>query len=377
MNFGIGISKDRDTINAGKEACKQALSSIKKPDLIILFASTIFEIEKLVPSVFLASGNTPMIGCTTAGEIYDDIFFGSSLVVAVKCDDNEEIKVTGIEDIYKNPREAGQSIVKDEYDEGFLLVFSDGLFPKTSVLIKGINDYLSPKVALIGALAGDDLKRKQTYQFLNGKILTNGLCSAFFKTSAKVKTSLRHGFYPMSEPLRVTKSYENIIYQIDNHRASKVYLEFLGLSEDELAFGSTTDLKEVRHSPIGIPQITGDYKIKEFLEFKKDGSIVCDSYIPENSIIRIMGEDSTSLITAGKDCAQEAITDYLPKIIFLFSSSFRMLILGEDAKNEIDKIKIKTNNIPIVGFYGYGEIGSLRTKRADFHNKSIGILAIE
>ncbi|MEW6681058.1 MAG: FIST N-terminal domain-containing protein, partial [bacterium] len=307
-------------------------------------------------SVFLTSGKVPMIGCTTSGEIKDDIFFGSLVVVVVECEENEEIEVRGVEDIYNNPREAGQSIVKDEYDQGFLLVFSYGLFSQTSVLVKGINDYLSPKVSLIGALAGDDLKRKETYQFYNGKVFTKGLCSAFFKTSSKIKTALRHGFYPKSPPLRVTKASDNVIHQIDNHRAAKVYLEFLGLSEDELAFGSPCDIKEVRHSPIGIPQITGDYKIKEFLEFKKDGSIVCDSYIPENTIIRILGEDSKSLIDAGRDCAKEVIEGISPKAIFLFSSAARMLILGEDAKNEIDEIKKEIKDVPMVGFYSYGEI---------------------
>jgi|GEM_PF-1872325 len=377
MKFGVGISRDRDSKKAGKEACEQALSSIKKPDLIILFASAIFEIERLASSVFLTSGKAKMIGCTTSGEIKDDIFFGSCLVIACETEDNEEIEVTGVEDIYKNPREAGQSLVKDEYTEGFLLVFSDGLFSQTSILVKGINDYLSCNVSLIGALAGDDLRRKETYQFFNGKVLTRGLCSAFFKTSSKIRSSLRHGFYPISEPLRVTRAHQNVIQGIDNHRPSKVYLEFLGLSEDELSFSSPIDLKEVRHSPIGIPQITGDYKIKKFLEFRKDGSIVIDSYIPENTIIRILGESTTSLIQASRDCAKEALEDISPKIVFLFSSSTRMLILGEDANNEIEKIKRVVKNIPIVGFYGYGEIGCLRTKRADFHNNSIGILAIE
>lgn len=376
MDFGIGISKDRDALKAGREATEKAISLIKKPDLIILFTSTIFDIERLISSVFLTSNKAPMIGCTTAGEIMNDIIFGSVVVVAVACDKDERIEITGIEDIYKNPREAGQQIVKDEYDEGFLLVLQDGLFTQTSVLTKGINDYLSPKVSLIGALAGDDLKRRATYQFFNGKLFTKGLCSAFFKTRARIRTSLRHGFYPMSEPLRVTKAYENVIQQIDNHRASKVYLEFLGLSEDELAFGSPCDIKEVRHSPIGIPQITGDYKIKEFLEFRKDGSIVCDSYIPENSIIRILKEDSSSLIQAGRDCVLEVMKDGPCKIIFVFPSSFRMLILGSEAKNEIDEIREEAKGVPIVGFYGYGEIGPLRTKRADFHNKSIGMLGI-
>ncbi|MEW6102911.1 MAG: FIST N-terminal domain-containing protein [bacterium] len=377
MEFGIGVSKNRDSIKAGKEAVSEALSSIKKPDLIILFASTIFDIEALVSSVFLASSKAPMIGCTTSGEIKDDILFGSSLVIAVKCENGEGIEARGIEDIYKNPREAGQGIVSDEYKKGFLLVLSDGLFPQTSLVVKGINDYLSPCISLGGALAGDDLKRNKTYQFLNGKIFTQGLVSAFFKTSARIKTSLRHGFSPKSPPLRVTSSKENVIYQIDSHRASKVYLEFLGLSEDELAFGSPIDIKEVRNSPIGIPQTTGDYKIKSFLEFRKDGSIACDSYIPENSIIRILGQNPSSLINAGHEAISDAISEIHPKIVFLFPSSYRMLILGEDAKNEIDEIKKETKDVPMIGFYGYGEIGPLRTHRSDFHNKSIGVLAIE
>jgi len=379
VKFGIGQSKDRDTVKAGEIATNQALSSLKeKPDFIILFASIFFDVEKLVSSVFTTSKKTPMIGCTTSGEILNDITFGSVIVVAVKCEEDEEIKPVFIEDIHNEPRKLAGELADLEKRDGFFMFFADGLFSHGSVLVRGINDYLSPKIKLIGSLAGDDLKRERTYQFYQGRVLTNGLSGAFFITKSKVKVGLRHGFYPISHPMRVTVSRENTIYEIDNHRASKVYLEFLGLSELDTAFGNVVDVKEVRHSPIGIPQITGDYKIREFIDIRDDGSIILDSFVPEGNIIRILGCSSQSLISSSNELVLDILSEIKPKIAFLFPSYSRMLILSDSAKDEIYEIKsIFGDNVSIVGFYGYGEIGSLRTRRSDFHNKSIGILAIE
>jgi hypothetical protein len=246
-------------------------------------------------------------------------------------------------------------------------------------VVKSVYSGLDPRISVVGSAAGDDLRRQKTYQYYNGEILTNSLVGGFFFTNVHTKTALRHGFYPQSPPMRVTKSAENVIYEIDNHRATKVYLECLGLSEDEIAYSPVADLKETKVAPIGIPQMSGDYLIKHFIDFERDGAITCDSWIPQNSIIRIMAADKGSLIKAAKECAAEvARCIRRPKMLFVFACTTRMVILGEDAEKEIEVIKEAfPEGIPIAGFYGYGEIGPLSGRRSEFNNKSMVIWAIE
>lgn len=384
MKFGIGWSTNKDAILAGKEATGQAISEIGgKADLIMLFSSPIFDLEKLVSQVVLESEYCPMIGCTTSGEITNmGISFGSLVVVAVKCEEGEGIRPVEVSDICGSERTGGSRLAKEIEDverDGTLLVFPDGLLSHGTALVKGIQENLDPRIQIVGACAGDDLKRQKTYQFRNGEILTEALIGGLFFINGQQRVSLRHGFYPASPPMCVTKSKENIIYELDHHRATKVYLESLGLSEGDMAFSPVEDLKETRVSPIGIPQISGDYLIKHFLKFGKDGSIACDSWIPQNTIVRIMGQDTDSLIKATRESAEDiARTIKKPRIIFVFACSSRMIILGEDAEKEIDEIRnVFGKDVPIAGFYGYGEIGSLSERKGTFNNKSVVLWAIE
>ncbi|MFH0775956.1 MAG: FIST N-terminal domain-containing protein [bacterium] len=383
MKFGIGWSTKKEAISAGKEAVQQAISEIGgKSDYIILFSSPAFELEKLIPQVVLESEHCPMIGCTTSGEITNaGISFGSLVVVAVKCEEGEGIRPVAVSDVCGNERASGSRLAKEIEDverDGTLLIFPDGLLSHGTALVKGIQENLDPRIQIIGACAGDDLKRQKTYQFRNGEILTEALSGGLFFINDQQRVSLRHGFYPAFPPMCVTRSKENIIYELDHHRATKVYLESLGLSEDDMAFSPVQDLKETRVSPIGIPQISGEYLIKHFLHFGKDGSIACDSFLPQNTIIRIMGQDKDSLIRATRRCAEDiARTIKKPKIIFVFACSSRMLILGEDAEKEIDQIKdVFGKDVPIAGFYGYGEIGPLSERKGTFNNKSVVLWAI-
>jgi hypothetical protein len=384
MKFGIGWSTNKDAILAGKDAAGQAISKIGgKADLIILFSSPNFDLKKLIPQVVLENEYCPMIGCTTSGEITNmGISFGSLVVVAVKYEEGEGIRPIEVSNICGSERTSGGRLAREIEDverDGTLLIFPDGLLSHGTALVKGIQENLDPRIQIIGACAGDDLKRQKTYQFRNGEILTEGLIGGLFFINGKQKVSLRHGFYPASPPMCVTKSKENIIYELDHHRATKVYLESLGLSEGDMAFSPVQDLKETRVSPIGIPQISGDYLIKHFLNFGKDGSIACDSWIPQNTIVRIMGQDKDSLIKATRESAEDiARTVKKPGIIFVFACSSRMIILGEDAEKEIDEIRnVFGKDVPIAGFYGYGEIGPLSERKGTFNNKSVVLWAIE
>ncbi|MBU1262294.1 FIST C-terminal domain-containing protein [bacterium] len=384
MKFGIGWSVKKEAIPAAEEAVQQAISCVgEKPSLIILFSSSIFELEKLLPQIVLKSEYCPMIGCTTSGEITNmGISFGSLVVVAVKCEASEGIRPVAVSDICGNERASGSRLAKEIEDvdrDGTLLIFPDGLLSHGTALVKGIQENLDPRIQIIGACAGDDLKRQRTYQFRNGEILTEALTGGLFFINGQQKVSLQHGFYPAFPPMCVTRSKENVIYELDHHRATKVYLESLGLSENDMAFSPVEDLKETKVSPIGIPQISGDYLIKRFLKFGKDGSIACDSFIPQNTIVRIMGQDTNSLIKATRKSAEDiARTIKKPKIIFVFACSSRMLILGEEAEKEIDQIKdVFGKDVPIAGFYGYGEIGSLSARKGTFNNKSVVLWAIE
>ena len=108
INVGVGQSKNENSFDAGAEIAKEALSNIEKPSLSIVFSSSKFNLNELLKGIRSIT-NSPLIGCSTAGEITNNGADTESAVMM--CIESERIKAgLGIgKNISLNPRVAGQS----------------------------------------------------------------------------------------------------------------------------------------------------------------------------------------------------------------------------------------------------------------------------
>jgi hypothetical protein len=68
----------------------------------------------------------------------------------------------------------------------------------------------------------------------------------------------------------------------------------------------------------------------------------------------------------------------LPKVVFIYSCMARKIVLGSKTNEEIVKIKNNVGeNIPIIGFYCYGEYAPIgRGGISSFYNETITLTII-
>src|SRR5687768_15478126 len=66
--LAVGQSGDADARTAGHAAAAKALAG-PDPKLLVVFCSEAYDQAELVEGIREAAGDTPMIGCSTAGEI--------------------------------------------------------------------------------------------------------------------------------------------------------------------------------------------------------------------------------------------------------------------------------------------------------------------
>ncbi|MCI5146302.1 MAG: histidine kinase, partial [Candidatus Electrothrix sp. AR3] len=85
IQAGVGISHHRNPVIAGKEAIEKAreMAGIEKADFVVLFGSVGYDQERLVKTVYEATGGVPLCGCSGEGVIVGDEADESNFSVAV------------------------------------------------------------------------------------------------------------------------------------------------------------------------------------------------------------------------------------------------------------------------------------------------------
>ena len=105
--------------------------------------------------------------------------------------------------------------------------------------------------------------------------------------------------------------------------------------------------------------------------------------IPEGATIRLMIGDREKAIRAAKDAATNALKQLegrTPRFILMFNCMARNKLLGVRCSEENRAVQnIIGREVPMIGFYTYGEQGPLLGKKGTptyFHNETMTLLVI-
>ncbi|MEW6456295.1 MAG: FIST N-terminal domain-containing protein [Acidobacteriota bacterium] len=390
INFGVGLSKLRDSFQAGKQAAEKALSQMgeETPNLTVVFSSIQFDLPKLLKGVKSIISKAPLIGCSTGGEIDFSGGHKGSVVVATLKSDKIKIITSKSERISQNSRKAGEELAKSfissipERERGTLIVFPDGLTGNGTEIIRGIYDILGANRNIIGGGACDEWKLKRTYQFFNDQLLSDSIVGAYLDSNIKIGYGVKHGFKPSGEPILVTKAKGNILQELSNKPAVNAYLEYFNLTLNKVGLEKLGRMKEANFYPLGVPEMRDEYRIIHVIDRNPDGSITCASEIPEGSIINIMETTKEELLDAAREAAMQAVSMVKKRKIkagLIFDCISRPLILKKDNQKEIESVKeIIGEDVPLAGFYTYGEIGRCpeTAGRPIFHTMTVVVCVL-
>lgn len=390
---GIGLSKNRDSYLAGKEAAHSAKQKIdsKNISLAFVFATTHFKLEQLLAGIKEILGNTPVVGSSGVGIITPSGIDSTAAAVMLISSTKVKFAIAKETDLDKKDLHiAGQKLAKAALQnlgaaqrEVFIL-FLDGLIKNGSSLISGIKETLGISFPLIGGSSGDDLKFTKTYQFFRDECLTNSAVATLIGGDATVRIGIRHGWKPLGKPRTVTSSAGNIIKTIDDKPALSLYEEYFGKNNPDIRSGKLMHIS-VRY-PLGI-YLEGEeeYLLRNALWSDKDGSLICQGDVPQGATLKLMMGTKESALKAAA-LAAETIKEMSKKnrplkFALIFDSFSRNRLLGRNAQDEIKLVKnILGSDIPFIGFYSYGEQAPLSSLdyrgQAHFHNESIAILGV-
>ena len=401
MYIGIGSSTEKDPALAAEEATKFAKINLynEKIDLAIVFTSVDFSYTSLLKRISASLENTPIIGCSGAAVISNQgIFKHGVVVMLLSFPPGIYFNTAYIKDVkMKTPltagRELGEKLIYGFKDvrRDLGIIFSDGLIDESSNLVYGLQERLGRSFPIVGASASDNLRFLKTYIYFNQEAYSDAACGMLLGGKLNFGLGIKHGWKPLGKPRRVTKSSGNIVYEIDNVSAARIYEEYLACDLIKLR----KELKRISiFYPIGV-YLAGEeeYILRNILSVEDDGSLVFHGDVPQGSLIRLMIGTKESCLQATRQAVDEAkkgllsipVGDYKKRgaknFVLVFDSISRYILLKRDADKELQIIKEGLGkDTPIIGIYTYGEQAPLRAVsyqgRAYFHNQTITILTI-
>jgi hypothetical protein len=233
----IGHSVESDASAAGSAAASAALAG-DDPKLLVVFCSDSYDLPQLLSAISRHAPSTPLIGCTTAGEIATGRAATASVVVTAFGGPGFAVRTAAARHASSRLREAGEEVAEslsetlDSHPHQVAILLSDALAGDQREVIRGAYAVMGAGVPLVGGCAGDDFKLAATSQLFDGEVVSDTLVGAMLASEAPLGVGVRHGWRPVGEPILVTRSAQNRVYTLDDRPALDVYLERFDAPEE-------------------------------------------------------------------------------------------------------------------------------------------------
>ena len=345
--------------------------------LILCFGSKkMLSEEGIYDTIKEKFSNAEIVICTTSGEIFNSEVLDESIVITVlefeKTDLNSAM--VNIKD-YNNSFDPAVDLFNalDRDDLTYLMVISDGHLVNGSNLVKSFNEVSKGKVIISGGLAGDGANFNSTYVGLNCQPSEgNILAIAFYGKNLIVSHGSRGGWERFGLDKVVTKSTDNILYELDNKKALDIYKQYLGDESDNLPSSALMFPLAVFLDGNKEPVVRTILSISE-----EDQSMTFAGDIPQGSVINFMKANFDKITSAAYDAAVQTslFNKKAPEYALLISCVGRKIVLGHRVNEEVEAIESYFGKeTKLSGFYSYGEISPIyEISDCNLHNQTMTI----
>jgi hypothetical protein len=346
-----------------------------KCQLVLVFGSSECIVKKeIFEYIKKAYPKAEIVLASTAGEIINDSVYDNTAVVTAIEFEKSIVKCvkTNINE-HANSFDTGNYLIKqlDQDDLTGVLVISDGTSINGSELVDGFNRDNHRQVPITGGLAGDAARFKKTFTGMNdipspGNVIAIG----FYGKNLLIGHGSLGGWDEFGHERIITKSNQNVLFQIDQKNALDLYKQYLGDYVNELP-GSALLF------PLSI-RINGSDKnlVRTILSVNEENkSMTFAGNLPEGSKVRLMKANFDQLIEASSTAAENSIINSKPDLAILISCVGRKLVLQERIEEEVEAAKdVLGNDTTITGFYSYGEISPFnKSTQCELHNQTMTI----
>lgn len=356
---------------------------LKKPLVLVFGNRYMLEDENIYNEVRDIFEDGHIVFGSTSGDITSQYVEDSSVTItAIEFEKSnflvKRVNVFRDKDTIVNSTEMGEELIRQFPRDGLKYVFvvSEGRFVNGSDLTQGMNSVSQKDFLITGGLCGDADRFEKTVASYNenpkpGEIVAVGL----YGESLEVTFSINGGWTPFGPERIVTKSENNILYELDDKPALDLYKKYLGEKSKDLPGAALL-------YPLKVKSDNEDHSIvRTILNINEDDlSMILAGNILEGEKVQLMMTHVDNIVDASECAAKNAIQlrKNKPELAILVSCIGRKLVLDQRVEEEVEEvIEIVGDQATICGMYSYGEIAPfIGEKNCQLHNQTMTITLI-
>ncbi len=245
LDIRIGASHCAEPADAARELAGRLAPA--PGGLALVFASSRFAPDELAGALREAFGETPLIGCTTAGEIGPEGYQEGSLTGAAFGPGDIDFEIGLLEDLNHADASAMAGFAHGlrrrlqarhpglGREACFALMLVDGLCAREESVARAFHDGLGG-IPLSGGSAGDELRFAQTRVIFNGQFVGNAAVLLVATTARPFTVFKTQHFTPTDTRLVATGAVpeKRIVTEINGCPAAPEYARALGIDPASL-----------------------------------------------------------------------------------------------------------------------------------------------
>ena len=261
-----------------------------------------------------------------------------------------------------------------------VIVNIDGLSKGIEIFKEEIFNILGVSANYIGGGSGSLKFEKRPVIISEKGLLKDAATLALLDIPSGI--GVGHGWYSVSEPIKITEVIGNEIISINWENAYNLYRSKVeGISK--ISFENKDFFEIAINYPLGITKMDSEMIVRDPIAVRGNETIVCAGQVPQNSFVHILSGDKDSLITGtidAKRIAEESFSNTHrrkiseDKLVLFIDCASRAIFLRESFKCEVKAI----NEINAIGALSIGEIANTGKSYLELYNKTavIGLLEV-
>lgn len=372
----VGSAQALDGREAGLQATHQALNRLgaNAPGLAVVIASHQYQAREVLNGVTSLLGDTPLIGFSSPAGLTRDGYHPHSVVTAVLAGDfqAETLWLPGYAQSGRETASKIESHASARVERQSILFFADGFNGDAEQFCNSFPAGLS----VTGGLSSGDLHTGNTYQISGSQAGAGGMSAAFLRGEISFGVGADHGWDPVGNQFRVTRSRGFWLRTLDGHPASEAYAGLFGFPARDWAFPPLSYL--ARLYPLGMEQHEG-MVVRAPIRVEADGSFRMNAPVRDGVDAFLLVGSRASCERAAKAAAQQALLklgDAKPRLaLVLVDVAWQMLLKAQPGAEIAAVQEILGESVPVVGGYTLGQVATPNEEsKPKFLNQHIVVL---